>query len=118
MPVSADEFRIPEIAERYSRSHAGRASPPERHNPWPSPELANLFSAKSPGKVMNSFENLAGDPSKLSGRRGSKKLVWLGRGVERGGSSCLRMKPREEVEDDDDNDEKGEEEEEEESAGG
>lgn len=51
---------------------------------WPSPEPANLFSAKSPGKVMNSFENLAGDPSKLSGRRGSKKLVWLGRGVERG----------------------------------
>ena len=84
---------------------------------WPSPEPANLFSAKSPGKVMNSFENLAGDPSKLSGRRGSKKLVWLGRGVERGGSSCLRMKPREEVEDDDDNDEKGEEEEEE-SGGG
>lgn len=33
MPVTADEFRIPEIAERYSRSQAGRPSPPERHNP-------------------------------------------------------------------------------------
>ena len=55
---------------------------------------------------MNSFENLAGDPSKLSGRRGSKKLAWRARPSCRGAkkgwrSSCLRMKPRQEVENDD-----------------
>lgn len=54
---------------------------------------------------MNSFENLAGDPSKLSGRRGSKKLAWGSSIPPQGGkgwrSSCLRMKPRQEVENDD-----------------
>nr|KAF7429679.1 hypothetical protein H0235_006077 [Vespula pensylvanica] len=37
---------------------------------------------------MNSFENLAGDPSKLSARQGSKNLT-RPRGVERGGSRGL-----------------------------
>lgn len=44
-------------------------------------------------KVMNSFENLGGDPSKLRARQGSKNLAWQClRNGKGGGSSRLRMK--------------------------
>lgn len=63
-------------------------------------------------KVMNSFENLGGDPSKLRARQGSKNLAWQClRNGKGGGSSRLRMKlqasPTEELdEDEDDKEEK------------
>lgn len=59
---------------------------------------------------MNSLENL-GDPSKLSGRRGSKKLNGVGRSLGRGWKGVDQVALEDEAEDDhrDDNDDEEEE---------
>lgn len=61
-------------------------------------------------KVMNSLENL-GDPSKLSGRRGSKKLNGVARSLERGWKGVDQVALEDEAEDDDRDDNDDEEEE-------